>query len=51
MEKCVRICFKFVFLAVKIAEKVPIAGPLVSKGVEYLSETRLFNWIMKFKQD
>ena len=51
LEKCVKICFKFIFLGIKIGEKVPVVGPLVTKGVEFVSETRIMNWILKFKQD
>ena len=45
MERLVRLCFKFTFLFIKIAESVPIVGPLMTKVVDWLSRTRFILWV------
>ena len=49
MEKVVKFIFKFVFLAVKVTEKVPFVGPKVSSTILSISEWRVFSWALKSK--
>jgi hypothetical protein len=51
MERIVRFFFKLVFVGLKIGESLPVVGPRITNGVEYLSETRFFKWVMKIKED
>jgi hypothetical protein len=51
MEGIVRMFFKLVFIGLKVGEAIPVVGPRITNGVEYISETRFFRWVMKIKED
>ncbi len=51
MEKIVKFFFRLVFKTIKIAESVPVVGPYIHDVLRKMSQSPLFSWILKFKED